>query len=67
MKLVDLLMVIANPEQKVVVKDAKSRRIQFEGCADGLFDYSALDEKRVRGITIKGDVLEITTKNKIGF
>lgn len=62
MKVYDIAMSLVNPEQKVVLKDGKSRRICFEGNADQLLDYSGIDYRKVRDIAIKDNILILYIK-----
>lgn len=57
MKLYDLAMKLERHDIPVVLVDKKSRRITFEGDANGLLDYSGLDHRNVTSINILDETL----------
>jgi len=57
MKLYDLAMKLGRHDIPVVLVDKKSRRIAFEGDANGLLDYSGLDYRKITSINVLDETL----------
>lgn len=52
-----------HPKQRVILEDAKTQRVSFDGIADDLLEYSGIDYKRVAETWAKDDTLILKIRN----
>lgn len=62
MKLVDFALKFDRPDIPVILVDAESQRVAFEGTADSLLDYSGIDYRKVSRIDIRDGAIRISVK-----
>lgn len=62
MKVIDISLRLSHPDIPVIVKDAETDRVCFEGTAESLLDYSGADYRRVVGLDVKDGVLIVRAR-----